>query len=493
MGHGWAALVQLLVVPILLRRLGVESYGLLGFYVALQGVAQVLDLGLSPTMSREMARASVSRDGRANDLLLTVEVGYWAVGIVLGLALAFSAPVLATHWLSTSLSQVVVQQDLLLMGALLTLQWPLSLYEGAFIGLQRMLPYHVIGMTARTVGTVGGALSLYVFEPSLSLYLMWQIGATLAQAATLAILVRRYVPRIDRPARFSKDAVRTVWRFAAGMSGLALTGILIANADKLVLSRFMSLEDFGYYAVAALLGGALFVLVLPTFHVVFPMLCARVQSNDERGERDAYHLAAQVFTVVVVPAAAVGAFFASDLLLVWTRNADVARRVAPAASLLLAGTALNGLMNPAYALQLAHGWTRLGLWLNVALLVLMVPLFGVVAPRYGAVGAAAIWAGLNAAYLLTGMPLTHRRLLRGSGRRWLTEDVGLPATIAVGVAAVGQFVASRLGLSAGSAVAFAVVVLALAYAAAAYAAPRARHWAFARTRIEPSPAPAEAR
>jgi O-antigen/teichoic acid export membrane protein len=379
------------------------------------------------------------------------------------------------------------------MGALLMLQWPLSLYEGAFIGLQRMLPYHVIGATARTVGTVGGAIALYVAEPTLSVYLLWQIGATLAQVALLAILVRRYVPRIGRPARFDFATVRTVWRFAAGMSGLALTAVLIANSDKLLLSRLLPLKEFGYYTVAAMLGGALFVLVLPTFHAIFPILCARVQANDGRGEREVYHLAAQVFTVVVVPAAAVAAFFSHDLVLVWTRDPEVARRAAPAASLLLAGTALNGLMNPAYALQLAHGWTRLGLWLNVALLALMVPLFVLVAPRYGIVGAASIWAGLNAAYLVTGLPLTHRRLLPGSGARWFAEDVAVPAGLAIAIAWLGRFTVTRLSMPAGASLAAAVIVLAVSVVAAGLAAPLARRWALSRAAIESHPTPAEAR
>jgi hypothetical protein len=33
--------------------MGMEAYGLIGFYFMLQGVIQILDLGLSPTMNRE--------------------------------------------------------------------------------------------------------------------------------------------------------------------------------------------------------------------------------------------------------------------------------------------------------------------------------------------------------------------------------------------------------------------------------------------------------
>src|SRR5882724_11477490 len=105
-GQGWSVLLSLVVVPLYLRLLGIEAYGLIGFYVMLQGLAQVLDLGLSPTMNREMAR-------------------YWAIGIGIGTGLVLAAPFIARHWLQASvISEGDVRQALMLMGLLVALQWP---------------------------------------------------------------------------------------------------------------------------------------------------------------------------------------------------------------------------------------------------------------------------------------------------------------------------------------------------------------------------------
>ena len=48
-------LINLIAVPFYLHFLGMEAYGLIGFYATLQTVLQVLDLGLAPTVSREIA------------------------------------------------------------------------------------------------------------------------------------------------------------------------------------------------------------------------------------------------------------------------------------------------------------------------------------------------------------------------------------------------------------------------------------------------------
>src|ERR1700724_620726 len=100
----WMVLVQLGCVPLYIRFLGIEAYGLVGFYLMLQAMLQVLDLGLSPTMNREMARYSVQpgKADEARDLVRTLEVGYWPIGLIIGVVLVALSPWVASHWIKTS-------------------------------------------------------------------------------------------------------------------------------------------------------------------------------------------------------------------------------------------------------------------------------------------------------------------------------------------------------------------------------------------------------
>ena len=93
-GQGWAALMALAFVPLYIKFLGIEAYGLIGFFAMLQGAFQILDLGLSQTMNREMARYSALPDkaGEARDLVRTLEVGYWAIGIVISIVVITASP-----------------------------------------------------------------------------------------------------------------------------------------------------------------------------------------------------------------------------------------------------------------------------------------------------------------------------------------------------------------------------------------------------------------
>src|SRR5689334_162946 len=88
-------------VPSYVSYLGVESYGLIGLFATLQAWFLVLDLGLAPTLSREMARlrGGATTPQHIRDLLRSIELFYFVVAVLIAIVVFFSAALLARHWL----------------------------------------------------------------------------------------------------------------------------------------------------------------------------------------------------------------------------------------------------------------------------------------------------------------------------------------------------------------------------------------------------------
>ena len=429
-GSGWTALIGLACTPLYIRFMGMEAYGLIGFYFMLQGVIQILDLGLSPTMNREMARYSVlpAKAGEARDFVRTLEVGYWAIGILIGCAVWYSAPYIATHWIkSGNISPLEVRRAVTIMGALAALQWPLSFYQGGLLGLQRQVLLNGITIATATLAGGGALLVLWLASPTVSAFFTWQIVVSLLQAGVTTFALWRCLPGSGHPARFDPAITRNIWRFAAGMSGITITALVLTQLDKVILSNMLTLTTFGYYVLAGMVGNGLSgLLITPMFNTIFPRFSSLVASGDGKSLLEMYHGSTQVMAVMILPAAIVIALFSPEIMLLWTGNLEIANNTAPIVSILVGGTALNGLMNLPYALQLSHGWTRIGLAINTIFIVTMVPAIVFMTMNYGAAGAASAWLALNAIYMIVGVPLTHRRLLKGEAFRWFTTDVGLP-------------------------------------------------------------------
>ena len=474
-GRTWAALLQFLLVPFYIQLLGIEFYGLVGFHVMLQTTFQVLDFGVSQTMTRELARDSVTATGRGPaDLVHTLQIFYGALGVLLGLALIAGAEVIAGRWIATgSLPVPLVAQVVRLMGVLTMLQWPLSFYEGGLLGLQRQVALNVAKVVMSTLNAAGVLVVLLLVSRTITAFFVWQIAVSAVYIGLLAFLLWRRLPRAPGGPRFSPALLRDVRRFALGMSGITVTALVLTQLDKIVLVRLVGLESFGYYVLAGTVAAGLFLIVAPIFNALFPRFSALVQGDDTANLRHLYHAGSQLMAGLLLPAAAVLALFAHDILLAWTGDPVTAMHAAPIVRLLVIGTAINGLLNPPYALQLAHGWIGLAFAINCGLILLMVPALLLAIPRFGAAGAAWVWLVLNAIYVLIAVPWTHRRLLVGDAGRWFLRDVAPPLLAALGVAFLARTLIAA-PMSRVATFAWVGLVLAVATAAALAVAPTLR-------------------
>ncbi len=421
------ALVGLAVVPIYLKYLGIETYGLIGFLVTIQVVLSLLDLGLAPTISREMARCSVignMREGR--NLLHTLTVVYVVTALLIFLLVLGLSSFIASYWLqSRQLGLATLERAIVLMGLVVSCRWPLGLYQGTLMGMEKLALSCYIGMATTLLGGLGAVSIITFVSPTIEALFAWQAGIALIHVAALRWATWTAIGR-EGSEKFNIDGLRRIWRFSAGLSGIALSALLLTQMDKIVLSKMLSLTEFGQYVLATTLVGGLYFLINPVFSVIYPRFSALVADGDTEKLTYVYRLWTNTFAAIFFPIAMVLTLFAEDLVLLWTGNSEVATGIAPIIMFLTFGTALHAMMYFTYALQLSYGMTRLPLTINIVLTVVLVPIIVTLTQSFGATGGAIAWLVFHVLYMLLGTWLTHRHLLKGVGTKWLFLDVGIP-------------------------------------------------------------------
>lgn len=473
-GRAVGALVSLLLIPVYIRYLGIEAYGLVGLLALLTSLFGILDLGITPTVNRELARLSTRPEAaqESRNLVRTLEAFYWSIGVLIGAAVIVAAPVIARRWVhASSLSPATVQTAIALMGVVLALQWPFSMYEGGLIGLQQLVLYNGIQAALQIVRGVGAIVVLQFISPTVTAFFVWQLAMSAFGTLAVAGALWKCMPPGNRP-KYSSSLFRDLRVFAAEMTATTAVTLALTQLDKVVLSRRLSLADFGYYNLAVMAASGLYFLVHPISIALFPRLSQFFVLGDEGALSRAYHAGCQLVTVAIAPVALVMAAFSSEIMTIWTRNAVTAQRTSVLVSLLVIGTMLNGFVTVPYMLQLAAGWARLALYVNIAVLGVQVPLLLFLIARYGAIGAAVTSLALNAAYVLVGVNFMYARLLRRERLRWYVSDILLPCAAAVVV-----IVPIRLflpPLSPSIMLPALVLIVALAFAAAVMAAPDSR-------------------
>lgn len=462
----WTALIGLAMLPMYLRFLGIESYGLIGFFLTLQAWLSLLDLGLNPTLNREMARfsAGLRTPQGIHDLLRSMEMVYAGVAVLLAGTVALTSAWIATGWLNLqTIPPDAAAQALAIMGLAFGIQWIGTLYRSAILGLQDQV-WLSAATVATTSGRAAGTVAVLAFlSPTITAFVVFQCAVSLAETSTLAWRVHRLLPRPPRAARFSLEALREVWQFAAGMALIAVLATFLTQVDKLLLAWLLPLDQFGYFSLAVAVAGALSIVIGPIHNVAYPRLSELVAAGNPQPLAQAYHRFAQLLSIAVLPVALVLAVFAPEIVLLWTQDALTAQQVAPIVSVWAIGTALNGIMHMPYAAQLAHGWARLTVTVNAVAVAIIVPATLYLVPRYGAIAAAWVWVGINAGYAVFSVAVMHTRILTGEKWRWYLQDLLAPLAPAALVMMAFSLLHDRLGpLARGTELAFLVLALAAA-------------------------------
>lgn len=444
------AVTGFVFVPVYVSLLGVESYGLIGIFAVLQTWLVLLDFGLRPALAREMSRFSGGAHSPTwiRDLLRTVELIGLLLSLAVAVGVALASPWLAEHWVTaTTLDHATVRNAFALMGTVTALRFLENIYTSCLVGLQRQVLESAVSSTSAVVRAVGAIAVLQWVSPTLEAFFLWQCFTSLATIVVLSVLTYRTLPSAERRAKPALATLHGVRTFASGMLVLTLQSLIITNLDKLMLSRLLTLEAFGAYALAGVAANALAMLAQPIASALMPRMTAVATQRDDHELARVYQLGAQAVAVLGGSAAMVLMIFSARFLLLWTKNPQLADSLGPLLSLMVLGSLLNALGYVPYHLQLAHGWTRLALVYNLVLIGALAPALWFLVPRYGAEGAATAWACLNFAYLVINVPIMHLRILKSELWTWYGNTlvpIAAAATVAIALKFVVPSSSSRL-------------------------------------------------
>jgi O-antigen/teichoic acid export membrane protein len=434
-GRVWGSVINFAFVPLYIRFLGIEAYGLVGFFVSLLATLAVLDLGLSTTVTRELARQDVhvpAGRAAARVLLRTLEAIYWGTSVFIGLGIVMLAPWIARNWIHASAMPTdAVIAAVRLMGLVALFRWPVPLYTGAFSGLQLQVPLNLIVGIVATVQGLGSAIVLWRVSPTVPAFLAFQSVSACIQIVLLRVYIWRKLRMADHTPVFSRADLGRMWRFSAGVSGITMLSVVLTQFDKFLIGKTLPLETLGYYTLATSIAGVLNLGATAMYSALLPAFTALVRDARTDSLAALYHKGAQMLSLLVIPAGVAVAFFARELLALYVHDTMVVERTFRLLRYLVIGNIGLSVMLLPLALQFAHGWTSLSLYKNLVAVFLFVPAVVVLVAKHGAVGATIAWVGMTFGYLAIEVPLMHRRLLPGHQGKWYLMDVGVPLLISL--------------------------------------------------------------
>jgi O-antigen/teichoic acid export membrane protein len=444
----WSALIGLAAIPFYLQYLGIESYGLIGFFITTQSLLLLLDMGMSSTINREVARHSASGSlEKAGNLLHSLAVIYWSVAFLIAALILASSSLIAEYWLKSSQLPVqTITNAVMLMGIVIACRWPIGLYQGVLIGAQRLIIVSAVNITMVTVSNIGAILILAFSSPTIEAYFMWQALVGFIYAILMRTTAWQTIGK-SKSIRFDISYIKNVLHFTLGVGAISFSGLLLTQLDKIILSKTIGLDSFGKYMLANTMASSLYIFIIPIFNSIYPRFSSLVAQHKVKELLELYQTLSRLLSALLFPAAMAITLIAYPLVHLWTGDELLARDISPILSILLIAYAMHGVMHIPYALMLAEGETRSMFKLYTALIVITVPLTLTLSIMYGVIGGAVAQLLLFLIYMVLGSLLTHKKYFKGYAKKWLVVDIGSSLAISLLFGFLGYFLLSVLAVS----------------------------------------------
>lgn len=401
LGKGWSMFSIYIFIPLYINLLGVQLYGIIGFYAILQGILIFADAGLTATLKREMSKGGGELKDRTYKyrILRSIETVYVVIMFLLVIGLVLLSDYLASDWLNIeNLDEGMASDSIKIMAIALGLNFISSLYQGALLGLEKQVASNIFRFSWSVMKSGVVILPLIFIEKSLYVFFIWQVAINIIYV----LLLRYYVSKtlrqksvISWEANKHLGYLRNVQKYATGMFVIAVIASINNQLDKLVLSNLLSVSDLAIYTVAYTLSMMPIVFSGPIAIAIFPRLTKFYEDSNEEKLNVVFNNA---FMLVAVVTTTIGITLSlnSELFLnIWTQDTGLSYKAMVPASLLLLGQMLLSYQVIPFNLLLAAGNTKVNIKMGLFGFLLLIPTMILMGKYYGMIGAASAWLVYN--------------------------------------------------------------------------------------------------
>ena len=435
----YVTLTSILLLPFYLKYMGAEAYGLIGFFAMLQAWFMVLDLGLTPTISRETARYMGGSTDPTSFLRLyrALSVIFILIAFIGGLTLFLLSNSTANNWLTfTSISIYDVEFCLKIIAVIVALRWITGLYRGIVSGAEKLVWLSLFNIIVATSRFPAVFISMWIYGFTPKVFFIHQLVIAVLEALTLYMKAKEILPvnkTISGRIGLSIAPIKSILKFSLSIAFTSAVWVFVTQTDKLVLSGILNLDEYGYFSLAVLVANGILVIAGPVTNAVMPRM-ARLFAEDKISEMfDVYRKTTQLVAIVAGTTSIILITSAKSLLMLWTGNEIIAEKSSEVLRLYAAGNLFLSMSAFTYYLQYAKGNLRYHLRGNILLFVLLTPSIVYFANKYGGVGAGYVWLTMNFLFFVFWVGYVHMKIAPGLHFKWLLNDVALiivPALIA---------------------------------------------------------------
>jgi len=381
----------LLSAPYLLRHMGAAQFGVWMLASSAVSGGNALSTGFGDAAIKYVAMYRGQGDalgvGRVVRGMIAINL---ALSGLIAIALWSLAPYAAHHMAHIDATMRLACQQSFRIGSLLLVVRSLDgVFASTLRAFERYGPPVRISICSR-VAAVVAAIAL----AARGLGVVEIMAATLSISALAAVAqgwaVRRAAGKITLLPSLDSKTIAMIAGFGCFSWLQALSAVIFGQADRIVIGVFLGAPAVAVYALCDQAAQSIHGVVAAGFHVLFPHLSARIETEPLAEVRHTLWTAFK-WNAALAGLLGVPVIVLSRAILVLWMGRDFAQQAWPILSTLAASSVFFAMNVTAYYALLALGQIRLVMSVNLAAGAAMLLLMILLTPHFGTVGTACGW------------------------------------------------------------------------------------------------------
>jgi O-antigen/teichoic acid export membrane protein len=424
-GQVLPVVVALVSIPLIVRGIGVERFGVLSLAWIVIGYMSLFDLGIGRALTKLVAdRLGANEDHSIAPLAWTLLLLMFVLGVFGAFGTAAISPLLVHRLLKIPEAlQPETLQGFYFLAASIPIVITTAGLRGILEALQRFRVVNLIRIPM-SVFSFAGPLLVLPFSHSLVPVIVVLIAGRLVGCIVHLFACFYAMPALRRNFALDASQIAPALRLGGWMTASNVVGPIMSYLDRFMIGALLSVTAVSYYAVPADVIGRILVIPVALAGVLFPAFAVSLlQDSASAGRlfsRGVKYMFLAIFPIVLIVAA-----LAPEGLQIWLGPA-FAQNGAPALRWLAAGTLLNCLAFVPFAMVQASGRPDITGKLHLAELPFYVATLWFMLKFRGIEGAAMAW---------TARVSVDAALLFGFADRLLPKGMRLAPRVAGGVVA----------------------------------------------------------
>lgn len=361
----YSVVITIFATPLLIKFLGTEGYGLIGLYFVIQMLLQVVDGGLTGTITKLTAQLNLSNLTDMTGLNKSYQYfqGFLnkAVLILLFISAIVYQTEAASSLIESSLPESIIDMSVLLMIACVAIRF-LSLPDrGLLQGLERQKTLALTNFTIVTLRYPVAVAMLGLLGADVVHFFCFQLLVVLVEVAILKYFSLSYLKSedISGDPKVLDNGINLDLKWLIKQAGslwiISVLWVLVSQVDKLVLSFSVPLEAYGIFSLALISANLMLTMFVPINQVLMPRFVKLYERSDSGAFTSMVFRTIQFYVCFFSVVASGLYIFGEELLFLWTRSSELSEGASVFLGYLAIGNFIHGITNIIFITSYARG------------------------------------------------------------------------------------------------------------------------------------------